>query len=94
MSRPPRNEAEMAIETAASSEEVSRRKRDTEKLLEATQSTLSKLPQNLSGDQSTIVEQIKSYISQSQKATSDGDFERAFNLANKAHQLSDALVSK
>jgi hypothetical protein len=91
---PPHNEGELAIATAIPNEEISRRKRDTEKLLEATQSTLSKLPQNLSGDQSTIVEQIKSYISQSQKATSDGDFERAFNLANKAHQLSDALVSK
>ena len=41
-----------------------------------------------------MVTQIKSYIAQSRKATSDGDFERAYNLAMKAHLLADALVKK
>ena len=41
-----------------------------------------------------MVTQVKSYISQSRKATSDGDYERAFNLAKKAQLLADALVKK
>jgi hypothetical protein len=41
-----------------------------------------------------MVAQIKTYIDQSRKATSDNDFERAYNLANKARLLSDALVKK
>jgi hypothetical protein len=41
-----------------------------------------------------MVAQIKTYIAQSHKATSDNDFERAYNLATKARLLSDALVKK
>jgi hypothetical protein len=39
-----------------------------------------------------MVEQIKSYVTQSRAAITDGDLVRANNLALKAHLLSDALV--
>ena len=38
--------------------------------------------------------QIQSYLQQSRKATIDGDFERAYNLAKKAQLLADALIKK
>ena len=38
--------------------------------------------------------QIQSYLQQSRKATTDGDFERAFNLAKKAQLLAEALSKK
>jgi hypothetical protein len=52
------------------------------------------LNRTLSHDEEAVVNQIRSYVAQSRKATGDGDFERAYNLATKAHLLSDALVKK
>jgi len=63
-------------------------------LVDATEKTLNGLPHNLSHDDEEMVAQVRSYLAQSRKATSDGDFERAYNLATKAHLLSDALVKK
>ena len=63
-------------------------------MLDSTEKSLKSLNHNLSHDEETMVTQIKSYVTQSRKATSDGDFERAYNLAKKAQLLADALVKK
>jgi len=97
--RPPANPAneappDTAIAADVPSAELTQQKQTTAQLLEATEKTLNGLPQNLSHDQQEMVAQIRSYLAQSRKATTDGDFERAYNLATKAHLLSDALAKK
>jgi hypothetical protein len=74
--------------------QLSQQKQTTSQLLEETEKTLNGLNRTLSHDEEEIVNQIRSYIGQSRNATKDGDFERAYNLATKAHLLSDALVKK
>ena len=83
-----------AIAADVSSAQLLHQKQTTAQLLDATEKTLSGLSHNLSHDQEEMVTQIRSYLTQSRKATTDGDFERAYNLATKAHLLSDALVKK
>jgi len=97
--RPPANLAseappDMAIAADVSSAQLLQQKQTTAQLVEATEKTLNGLPHDLSHDEEEMVAQIKSYLAQSRKATTDGDFERAYNLATKAHLLSDALVKK
>ena len=99
MSRPPANPAneapaDTAIAAEITSAQLLHQKQTTAQLLESTEKTLSGLPHNLSHDQEVMVTQIRSYLAQSRKATTDGDFERAYNLATKAHLLSDALVKQ
>jgi hypothetical protein len=97
--RPPANPAtEAPLDTAigadVSSEQVIEQKQTTAQLIDATEKDLNSLPRNLNRNQKATVIQIKSYLTQSRKATTDFDFERAYNLANKAHLLSEALVKK
>ncbi len=67
----------------------------TAEWLDSAEKTVKGLDERtLSDDQKAMVSQIWSYINQSRKATTDGDIERALNLASKAHLLSDALVKK
>ena len=96
---PPPNPAgagtpDTAIAADVSHEQLSQQKQTTTQLLDATEKDLKGLNRSLSHDEEAMVAQIKSYIAQSRKAASDGDFERAYNLATKAHLLSDALVKK
>ena len=72
---------------------MAQQKQSTAQLLEETEKSISGL-KGLSHEQEEMLTQIRSYVNQSRKATSDGDFERAYNLATKAHLLSDALVKK
>lgn len=99
VNRPPVNPAleaptDMAIAADVSSEKLLQQKQTTADLLESTEKDLKSLNRTLNHDEETMLTQIKSYIAQSHKATSDGDFERAFNLAKKAQLLADALVKK
>ena len=95
---PPPNPAEGTPDTAiaadVSSEQVSQQKQTTAQLLDAAEKNLNSVKRKLSHDEQAMVSQIKTYIDQSKKATSDKDFERAYNLATKARLLSDALVKK
>jgi hypothetical protein len=83
-----------AIAADITGEKLTRQKQETTELLDSTEKDLKAFNRSLSHDEEAMLTQIKSYIQQSRKATSDGDFERAFNLATKAHLLSDALVKK
>ncbi len=95
---PPPNPAEGPPDTAiaadVSSAQVSQQKQTTAQLLDAAEKNLKSVNRKLSHDEEAMVAQIKTYIDQSKKATSDNDFERAYNLATKARLLSDALVKK
>ncbi len=96
---PPPNPAapappDTAIAAEVSSAQLSQQKQTTAQLLEETEKTVSSLNRTLSKDDEEIVVQIRSYVAQSHSATKDGDFERAYNLANKAHLLSAALIKK
>jgi hypothetical protein len=95
---PPANPAEtpadVAIGADVSTAQLTQQKQTTAQLLDDTEKTLNGLSRQLSHDEESIVTQIRSYMAQSVTATKEGDFERAYNLANKAHLLSAALVKK
>jgi hypothetical protein len=99
VNRPPANPAaEVTTDTAIAADvtrqQLVQQKQTTSQLLDATEKNLKGLNRGLSSDEKAMVMQINSYITQSRKATSDGDFERAYNLAVKAHLLADALVKQ
>lgn len=83
-----------AIGADVSNEQLTQQKQTTLQMLDATEKNLKGLSRNLNHDEEAMVTQIKSYLAQSRKATTDGDFERAYNLATKARLLSDALLKK
>jgi len=91
---PPETVTDTAIAADVTSQQLIQQKQTTSELLDSAEKDLKGLNRNLSNDEKTMVAQIKSYITQSHKAASDGDFERAYNLAMKAHLLADALVKK
>lgn len=93
-SPPPEITTDTAIAADVSRQQLVQQKQTTAQLLDATEKNLKGLNPSLSHDEKAMVNQINSYVAQSRKATSDGDFERAYNLAVKAHLLADALVKK
>lgn len=97
-SRPPEPPAPSpngAIAADLSTDKADKDKQTTAEFLDSAEKILKGLDDhNLTDDQKAMVSQISSFIAQSRKATSDGDVERALNLATKAHLLSDALETK
>lgn len=83
-----------ALATAIPSAQVLQQKEDTARMMDATENTLKEINRSLSDDEKSMRSQIQSYLQQSRKATTEGDFERAYNLAKKAQLLADALVKK
>jgi len=97
--RPPRTGAsdsapENAIAAAVPDAQVLHQKDETARMVDATENTLKAINRSLSDDEKSMRSQIQSFLQQSRKATADGDFERAYNLAKKAQLLADALVKK
>ncbi len=68
------------------------RQLNTAQLLEATDYNLKSISRSLTADEQAMVQHIRNYMQQSREATKEGDVERAYNLAMKAHLLSDELV--
>jgi len=66
----------------------------TEQLLQSTEINLSSIKRTLSTDERDMVQQAHVYVTQSRSATQDGDAARAYNLAMKAHLLSDELIKR
>ena len=64
----------------------------TEQLLQSAESNLNGINRQLSKDEEAMKAQIKEFISQSRKATTENDPARAHNFAVKARLLSDELV--
>ena len=67
-------------------------KLNTNQLLEATDYNLKSIARALNADEQAMLQHIRSYMQQSRDASKDGDTERAYNLALKAHLLSDELI--
>src|ERR1700683_1191618 len=67
--------------------------RSTGQLTSATEENLKKIAaRQLNPSQQEMVSQIKQFMEQSKTAVTDGDLDRAHNLAMKAHLLSDELI--
>jgi len=69
-------------------------KLNTERSLQATEKDLKGINWAPSMDQKTMMDQIKTYITQSRTANSEGDVLRASNLAQKARLLCDELLKR
>lgn len=67
-------------------------KMNTNQLLEATDYNLKGISRTLNADEQAMLQHIRSYMQQARDAAKDGDTERAYNLALKAHLLSDELI--
>ncbi len=89
----PETAPDLAI-AAVPTKEASRHKEDTAHMLDAAENALKNINRSLSDEEKAMLTQIQSYIQQSRKATADGDYERAYNLAKKAQLLADALNKK
>lgn len=97
--RPPKNSEPEAVPpsalaTAIPSSVALQQKEETSRMVDATENALKEINRSLSDDEKSMRAQIQSYLQQSRKATTEGDFERAYNLAKKAQLLADALVKK
>jgi hypothetical protein len=76
-----------------SDDQASRKRDTTNDLLTATDAKLKEASgRQLSPAQQDTVAQIRSYVQQAKAATTEGDLDRAHNLAFKAHLLSDELA--
>jgi hypothetical protein len=76
-----------------SDDQASQKRDTTNDLLTATDTKLKEASgRQLSSAQQDNVAQIRSYIQQAKAATTEGDLDRAHNLAFKAHLLSDELA--
>jgi cytoskeletal protein RodZ len=64
----------------------------TEQLLQSAEENLNRIKRQLSKDEEAMRAQIREFISQSHKATTENDLARAHNFAVKARLLSDELV--
>jgi len=77
-----------------SKDQAIHQKLNTNQLLEATDYNLKNITRTLTTEEQAVVQHIRSYVQQSRDATRDGDTERAYNLALKAHLLSDELIKR
>jgi hypothetical protein len=64
----------------------------TEQLLQSTENNLNNIKRQLTKDEEAMRAQIREFISQSRKATTENDLARAHDFALKARLLSDELV--
>ncbi|MGA8152271.1 MAG: hypothetical protein WB952_15065 [Terriglobales bacterium] len=79
----------VAISPGLSEQQISQQMKKTDQLLAAADANLKVISgRQLSASQQDTVTQIKSFIEQAKTASSSGDVQRAYNLANKANLLS------
>ena len=87
--------AEVAIGPDVSSQRAAQNRDNTSHQLDTMDQNLKAVNAgNLNGDQKAMLTQIRAYIEQSRKAITDGDYERASNLAKKAQLLMDELIKQ
>ena len=60
----------------------------------STEDNLRSNTRTLTASEKDVVDQIRSFMAQSQEAIADNDLVRAHNLALKAHLLSDELAHR
>ena len=79
------------LTAGTSHDEAAQQRLSTAQLIQTTEYNVRSITRALSTEEQAIVQHIRGYIDQSKQATKDGDTERAYNLAIKAHLLSDSL---
>lgn len=94
MPEPAKPAPDASINAPMTNAQAERQKQQTTNLLGSAESNLNNIHRSLSGDEQQMVAQIRNYIAQSRKAMTDGDLERAYNLANKANLLSSELMKE
>jgi len=78
-----------------SKEQELHKRENTSQLLATTDANLKSVAaRQLTPAQQSMMEQIRTYITQSKAASDSGDLDRAHTLAYKAHLLSDELAKK
>ena len=82
------------ISTTMPTSKENETKLNTERSLQTTEKELKGVTWTPSIDQKNMMEQIKTYITQSRSANNEGDVLRASNLAQKARLLCDELLKK
>jgi hypothetical protein len=82
------------LSAALSRDDMLQQRSSTAQLLEGAELNLKNLNRKLSSDEQAVLQHIRSYIKQSRAATDTGDVERAYNLALKAHLLSEELTKR
>lgn len=75
-------------------DEATRQRRTTAQLRQNAENSLRNITRQLSTDEQSMVQQIRTYLAQSRSAENDGDIERSYNLALKARLLSDELAKR
>jgi hypothetical protein len=95
--RPPHNPSpepapEMTVAAAIPSATANKQKEDTAHMVDATEKALTNITRQLNDEEKSMRTQIETFLQQSRKASADGDYERAFNLAKKAQVLAEALT--
>jgi outer membrane biosynthesis protein TonB len=90
---PPNGGTEGGAQLAAGlpARETLQQRQDAAQLRTSAENTVKGLNRTLSADEQAMVQQIHSYLQQSRAAETEGDTERAYNLAYKAHLLCDEL---
>jgi len=83
-----------SINAPMTNQQADRQRQQTSSLIGSAEGNLSNIHRALNVDEQNMVAQIRSYIAQSRKAMTDGDLERAYNLANKANLLSSELMKE
>ncbi|HEY3927028.1 MAG TPA: hypothetical protein VGL89_01525 [Candidatus Koribacter sp.] len=91
---PAKPSPDASINAPMSNADAERQKQRTSNLLGSAENNLANIHRALNVDEQNMVSQIRNYITQSRKAMTDGDLERAYNLANKANLLSTELVKE
>jgi hypothetical protein len=82
----------VAISAGMNEQQISQQKQNTDQLLASADANLKTIStRQLSAAQQDTVTQIKSFMEQAKAASSSGDVQRAYNLANKANMLSADL---
>ena len=86
-------EPKVDLSSGANQQQASEQAKRADDLLARSDANLKKISgRQLSASQEDTVKQIQSYIDQAKKAASDGDVQRAYNLAVKANLLSAELA--
>lgn len=93
-SPPANNEAVGQISPDVPSSTQNSTVQSTNQLLDSTEHNLRGITRSLSNDEQSILSQIRSYVAESRAALKDQDFERAHNLAIKAHLYSEGLLKQ
>lgn len=75
-------------------DQATRQRLNSNQLISEAEYNIRGISRSLSAEEQAIVQHIRGFIEQSRQATRDGDTERAYNLAVKAHLLSGSLAKK